>query len=56
TLDCPLCATVAVPPPAVRLPLAQPSALALALRPLAAAHIAGRTAAPFPPRGPPAFS
>lgn len=56
TLDCPLCATVGAPPPLVSLPLAQPSALAPALHPIAAAHIAGRTAAPLPPRGPPSLS
>jgi len=56
TLDCPLCATVAAPPPLLSLPMAAPAALAHALQPLAAAHIAGRTAAPLPPRGPPTFS
>jgi len=56
TLDCPLCATVAAPPPLDQLSLSVPSVLAPALRPLASAHIAGRTAAPLPPRGPPSFS
>ncbi len=56
TLDCPLCATTGAPPPLVQLPLSPPSALAQALRPLTAAHIASRTAAPLPPRGPPALS
>lgn len=56
TLDCPLCASVAAPPPVMALALAAPSPLAHALRPLAAAHIAARTAAPLPPRGPPTLS
>ena len=56
TLDCPLCATIGAPPPLVQLPVAVPSALAQALLPIAAAHIAGRTAAPLPPRGPPTLS
>lgn len=56
TLDCPLCATLSAPPPASRLQAEPPPALAHALHPIAAARIAGRTAAPLPPRGPPAFS
>jgi len=56
TLDCPLCATAGAPPPLAEFPLSLPSALAQALRPITAAHIVGRTAAPFPPRGPPALS
>jgi hypothetical protein len=56
TLDCPLCATVGAPPPLARLPVTPPSALAPALHPLVAAHIAGRAAAPLPPRGPPSLS
>ncbi|EER58675.1 conserved hypothetical protein [Acidovorax delafieldii 2AN] len=56
TLDCPLCAHVGAPPPVAQaaLPVAHP--LAHALRPVPAAHIAARTAAPLPPRGPPVFS
>lgn len=56
SLDCPLCAHVGAPPPAsqAQLPVVHP--LAHALRPIPAAHIAARTAAPLPPRGPPAFS
>ena len=56
TLDCPLCAHVGAPPPVsqAQLPVVHP--LAHALRPIPAAHIAARTAAPLPPRGPPAFS
>ena len=53
TLDCPLCASVAPPPPVISLVAAAPSPLAYAMRPLAAAHIAARTAAPLPARGPP---
>lgn len=56
TLDCPLCATVAAPPPALTPLVVAPSSLAHALQPVAAAHIAARTAAPLPPRGPPALS
>lgn len=57
TLDCPLCVHsggAAPPPAASALPLAQP--LAHALEPIVAAHIAARTAAPLPARGPPNFS
>lgn len=56
TLDCPLCASVAAPPPVIQAVMATPSPLAYALQPLPAAHIAARTAAPLPPRGPPALS
>ena len=55
SLDCPLCGAVSAPPPvALSLPTAQ-LALSYALQPLPAAYIAGRTAAPLPPRGPPAL-
>ena len=53
TLDCPLCATVGAPPPVPQLAAVAPQALAHALTSTVAAHIAGRTAAPLPPRGPP---
>ena len=56
TLDCPMCMPVAAPPALAQPEPFVPSTLAHALRPLVVAHIAGRTAAPFPPRGPPAFS
>ena len=55
-LECPLClhlgggTPASLPAPA--LPLVQP--LAVALQPVPAAHIALRTAAPLPARGPPA--
>lgn len=54
TLDCPLCAHVGVPqpPPSAVLPVARPPSHALGSAP--PAHIAARTAAPLPPRGPPA--
>lgn len=56
-LNCPLCASVAPPPVVAQTAEALvASPLAYALRPIVAAHIAGRTAAPLPPRGPPAFS
>ncbi|WP_298214794.1 DUF2946 family protein [Acidovorax sp.] len=56
TLDCPLCAHVGAPPPTPQAapPVVHP--LAHALRPIPAAHIAARTAAPLPPRGPPHLS
>lgn len=56
TLDCPLCATVGAPPPLAQPAAVLPDVLAHVLLPVAAAHIAGRTAAPLPPRGPPALS
>jgi hypothetical protein len=52
-MDCPLCASVAVPPPQHDALFLKPSALAYALRPIAAAHIAALTAPPLPSRGPP---
>jgi hypothetical protein len=56
TLDCPLCAHVGTPPPAVRADATLHQPLAHALRPQVAAHIAWLTAAPLPPRGPPSLS
>lgn len=56
TLDCPLCAQLGAPPPATQAQSAVVHPLAHALRAIPAAHIAARTAAPLPPRGPPAFS
>ena len=52
-LDCPLCAHVGAPLliTQAHVPVVHP--LAHALRPIPAAHIAARTAAPLPPRGPP---
>jgi hypothetical protein len=56
TLDCPLCAAISAPPPAINTSLTQPSPLAHAMQPIAAAHIAAVTAPPLPSRGPPTFS
>lgn len=56
TLDCPLCMVSSAPPPALQLQAEPQQSLAHALRPIPAAHIAGRTAAPLPARGPPALS
>lgn len=52
TFDCPLCASVVPPPPAV---LAATALLPLGevLRPIPARSPAARSAAPLPPRGPP---
>ncbi len=55
TLDCPLCAAVGVPPPQVSLQVLAPMGLAYALPTPESQHSARRTAAPFPPRGPPAI-
>jgi hypothetical protein len=52
-MDCPLCTSVAAPPPPVASPSVPPSPLAHALHPLVAAHIASATAPPLPSRGPP---
>jgi len=56
TLDCPLCMVSSAPPPVVQLRVEPQHPLAHALRPVPAAHIAGRTAAPLPARGPPNLS
>ncbi|MBK6998451.1 MAG: DUF2946 domain-containing protein [Rhodoferax sp.] len=57
SLDCPLCAsTSAPPPPPVGLSFDPAQPLAYVLRSIPATHIAALTAAPFPARGPPAFS
>lgn len=56
TLDCPLCVAVGAPPPIMG-PTAEPhQPLWYALKATPAAHIAARTAAPPPARGPPVFS
>lgn len=54
TLDCPLCAAVAPPPPVVAVPPAQP--LGHVLQPIPAARHAALVAPPLPARGPPALS
>ena len=51
-MDCPLCASVTVPP-AHTVHFDAPSPLAHALKPVAAAHLASVTAPPLPSRGPP---
>ena len=56
TLDCPLCASLAAPPVAARLAAEPYQPLSYVLRPVVAAFIAARTAAPLPARGPPVFS
>ena len=55
-LDCPLCASVSAPPPAAKATAAPAQPLGHVLPTIPAAHIAARTAAPPPGRGPPAFS
>ena len=55
-MDCPLCASFAVPLASCSVPLEKPSKLAHALHPIAAALIASQAAPPFPSRGPPAIS
>ena len=54
TLDCPLCASISAPPPALNTALTQPSPLSHAVQPIQAARIASATAPPLPSRGPPA--
>jgi hypothetical protein len=56
TLDCPLCAHGASPPPVVKASTEPPHPLSHALRPIVAAHLAWATAAPLPARGPPTHS
>jgi hypothetical protein len=53
TLDCPLCASVGAPPPALRTDLAFVPALGHAVQPAATTRIAATTASPPPARGPP---
>ena len=53
TLDCPLCATASAPPPLARQTAEPAQPLAHVLHSIPAAHIAARTAAPLPARGPP---
>ena len=55
SMDCPLCAPVITPPMPQAHGFEPPSTLAHALQTLPAAHIAGITGAPLPPRGPPAL-
>lgn len=55
-MDCPLCASFTAPLPQSGPLFVNPSALAHALTPIAAVHIAALTAPPLPSRGPPAAS
>lgn len=55
TLDCSLCLATALPAPELQRQVQLRQPMALALTPLVAAHIAGRSGARFPPRGPPAI-
>ena len=52
-MDCPLCVPVALPLASSKYESPTPSQLAHALHPIAAAHIASRSAPPLPSRGPP---
>lgn len=56
TMLCPLCALVAPPPVLTQAQVAPVFPLAFALQPVPSAHIAARTAAPLPARGPPTHS
>lgn len=56
TLDCPLCTTLSALPLSFNTTLTQPSPQALAMQPMAVAHITALTAPPLPSRGPPAIS
>jgi len=53
TLDCPLCASIAAPPPALRTDLVFVPVLGQAVQTFPAARIAALVAAPPPARGPP---
>ena len=55
-MDCPLCVLASAPPPVVQVQVAPPCPLAFALQSIPSAHIAARTAAPLPARGPPQHS
>ena len=55
-MDCPLCMSISAPP-LVEYPTIEPvSPLAYALQSIPSAHIAARTAAPLPARGPPSIT
>lgn len=56
TMDCSLCVPVAPPPAMVQVVVEPVHPLAYALQGIPSAHIAARTAAPLPPRGPPNYS
>jgi hypothetical protein len=52
-MHCPACAPMAAPPPAQQCVIETSQPLAYALQGIPSAHIAARTAAPLPARGPP---
>lgn len=52
-MDCPLCAPMGAPPPMANMAVQPAQPLAYALQSIPSAHIAARTAAPLPARGPP---
>ena len=52
-MDCPLCMTGGAPPMALQTQVEPAQPLAYALQSVTSAHIAARTAAPPPARGPP---
>jgi len=54
-MDCPLCVTAGAPPPVASLQAEPRQPLAYALQSIPSAHIAARTAAPLPARGPPSL-
>jgi hypothetical protein len=56
TLDCPLCASVALLPPVISVASDQPSAQVQTQPADPDAIIVARAAAPLPPRGPPSIS
>jgi hypothetical protein len=53
TMDCPLCVAAGAPPPVGTVKAEPVQPLAYALQSIPSAHIAARTAAPLPARGPP---
>lgn len=54
-LDCPLCVTMSAPPPESDVTVQSIHPLAYATQSIPAAHVAARTAAPLPARGPPSL-
>ncbi len=56
SMDCPLCAPVLTPPSPQAQVFDLPSALGHVLQTLPAAHNAGSSGAPLPPRGPPVLN
>jgi len=52
-MECPLCMSMVLPPAPTSVTPATQKGLSYSLRPIPAAHIAARTAAPLPARGPP---